>query len=75
LEGDQELLVIEADDNFMPYITTTITGDKLVIGMEPGASINGPVTLRFTLTVKDLAELEMSGLGEDEVAGFSTDDL
>ena len=74
-QGDEELLVIEADDNIMPNITTEIMGDRLTIGVKKGTSINGPVTLRYTLTVKDLSELELSGLGDIEIGRFSTDDL
>jgi len=74
-QGEEELLVIEADDNFMPYITTNTTGDRLVIGMEKGVSINSPVTLRFTLMVKDLSALDTSGLGDIKIDGLSTDEL
>ena len=74
-QGDQELLVIEADDNIMPHLTTKVVGDRLEIGMEKGTSISGPVTLNYTLTVKDLTDLEISGLGDIHMDGLSTAEL
>ncbi len=78
IQGETESLVIEADDNLMPYIEVSVSGDKLTIGMKDSTnfSFDGTEpTLRFTLTVKDLSSLEVSGLARVTCDSLSASDF
>ncbi len=76
IHGDSESLEIEAEDNIIPLIETTVTGSKLSIGFKNvvgGVSPTKPVSYR--LTVKKLTSLEVSGAGNataDKLDGDST---
>jgi hypothetical protein len=63
-QGDGESLTIEAEDNILPRIRTDVEGGALVIRVDRGFSISPTVTIRYNLTVKELAALEVSGSGE-----------
>ncbi len=63
-QGEQESLTIEADDNILPRILTEVTGGTLVIRMERGVSVSPTTPIQYSLTVKDLANLELSGSGK-----------
>lgn len=74
--GATESLVIEADDNLMPYLKTEVRGGRLEISVTgANLSFNTSRPIRYTLTVKSLKELIHSGAGNVEAAGLSGDDL
>ena len=63
-QGDRESLTVEAEDNILPRIQTEVEGSTLVIRVERGVSISPSTTVRYSLTVKELANLELSGSGK-----------
>lgn len=80
IQGETESLVIEADDNLMPYVEVKVSGDKLTIGMDDDNGLNFSFdgtepTLHFTLTVKDLSSLEVSGLASVTCDSLSASDF
>lgn len=79
IQGTTESLVVEADDNVMPYVETEISSGKLTIGFKDDVNLNftsgTDLTLRFTLTVKDLSSLEVSGLASVTCDSLETGDL
>ena len=62
-QGNTESLTVEADDNILPKITTVVEGNKLSIGVERGVSVSPSRTIRYTLMVRDLSNIELSGSG------------
>ena len=75
-QGDSESLTIEAEDNVLPLIRTEVRGGTLFI--EPrdndfGVNLTRP--LRYTLVVKTLAGLDLSGAGNVVVQDLKTDQL
>ncbi len=54
-QGDSESLTVKADDNLLPYITTDVSGDTLVIGMKPNTNPIPSKTIEYTLTVKSIS--------------------
>ena len=62
-QGNTESLTVEADDNILPRIATVVEGNKLSIGMERGISVSPSKTIRYTLMVRDLSNVELSGSG------------
>ncbi len=74
-QGDQENLQIEGDDNILPLITSEVNNGTLVIGIKKGYSINPTAGLVYTLTVKDLSQVELNGLGDVDMDGLQTEGL
>jgi hypothetical protein len=62
-QGGRESLKIEAEDNILPKILTEVEDGRLVIRTERDVSISPTVPVRYTLVVRNLTELELSGSG------------
>jgi hypothetical protein len=62
-----ESLTISADDNLLPRLTSEVSGDTLVLGEEPNTTIRTTKPITYSLTVKDLTGLAISGSGKISV--------
>lgn len=75
MQGDVESLNISGPDNLVPEIRTTVRNGTLVIDTREGLTVR-PVRLEnpltFTLVVKELTALDVSGLGEVQIEPLST---
>ena len=73
-QGGEESLSVETDDNIMQYVKTEVRGGTLYLEMdEQGAAVLSPTRLTFTLSVKQLAGLSVSGSGDIEVDDIDTE--
>jgi putative autotransporter adhesin-like protein len=70
-----ESLTIEAEDNIVPLLTSEVRGQRLVLGTEPGAHFSPKRPIRYTLTVKDLSAIRISGAGNVDVPALGTASL
>ena len=75
IQGDQESLNISGPDNLVPEILTNVRNSTLVIYNRENINIrpfenDNPLT--FTIVVKDLTSLEVSGLGDVQLETLST---
>ncbi len=62
--GDEEQVLIEADDNILPYLTSEVRNGTLHLGFENGINIQPKTNVHFTLTiVQPLSSISVSGLG------------
>jgi hypothetical protein len=75
VQGDEESLTITAEDNFMQYITTEVVGDTLEIGMKPNLSLDPSRTIEYKLVLKSVASVALSGFGNINSEGLTSDDL
>ena len=79
LQGETESLVIEADDNLLPYVETVVQSGKLILRFSDTPRLDilnqADPTLRFTLTVRDLSSLEVTGLGSMTCEALEAGDL
>lgn len=73
--GDTESLTIEADDNVIDHIESYVSGSTLHIGFERFFNIIPSGGITYTLTVKDLNGIEVSGYGDVYLASLHTDNL
>ncbi|HAF61949.1 MAG TPA: hypothetical protein DCK95_06445, partial [Anaerolineaceae bacterium] len=73
--GDTESLTIEAEDNIIGRIESYVSGDTLHIGFERFINVVPTSGITYTLTVKDLNGIEVSGYGDVYVAALTTDNL
>ena len=74
-QGDKNLVVVEADDNLLPQLTTEVRGGTLIIqNSEENYSkrVSSSRTVTITITVKDVKEIAFSAAGKLEVNGLKT---
>ena len=62
-----------SDSNILPYITTTVSGGELTIGLKPFTSIMGSTDMRFEITVPKLEGIRLSGSGQAYIDSFDGD--
>jgi hypothetical protein len=76
-QGDSELLRITGPDNVVPKIRSVVRNNTLVLEMQPGVRLLNfsKNTITFRITVKDLTNLSVSGLGDVEMAQLATSSL
>jgi hypothetical protein len=78
VQGETEGLTIEADDNLLPYITSTVLRGTLRIGFDNRGALQIPRPsrpIRYTVNVRNLNALEMSGAGEVYAEQLTADSL
>lgn len=74
-QGDQESLTIEAPRDYLRYITTEVSDNTLVISTRRGF-MGGPVRrVIYTIAVKDLEEITLSGAGAVKAFSLDADNL
>ena len=71
--GEPEQVVIEAEDNLLPYLTTNVAFGRLTLGIRPLTNLSPTQPMRYTITVKHLEGLDLAGSGTFEVPNVSAD--
>lgn len=66
--GSPSRVVVKADDNILPLIVTTVTGDTLLIGSRGNYSTDADI--QVLVTVPSLTSLELAGSGTLAVSGL-----
>lgn len=74
VQGDQESLMIEADDNLLPLIKSDVAGGALNIGPEH-VNLSPTKTIRYRLALKGLKALHLSGSLQAEAQSLETPQL
>jgi hypothetical protein len=62
-QGDENAVVIEAEDNIVPKIVTRVNGGKLYIEMEHGFNIIPTDEINYYVTVKNVEQIQVTGAG------------
>jgi len=65
--GERESLRIEAEENLLPYLESEIEGGTLKLGHREGINILPTQGIFYYLTVRELDEVRVSGLGNIDV--------
>jgi hypothetical protein len=71
--GDEESIVIEAEDNLIPFITTDVRDGVLTIGFTDDLSLDLTRSVHFQVTVSRLELAEISGAGTLSIDDPGTD--
>lgn len=72
-QGDQEALTIEAPRDYLRYVTTNVEDGVLIIGLRRGF-LGTPIQhVTYTLTVKDLNTVSISGAAAVKIFNLTTD--
>src|SRR5512146_1643636 len=69
-KGDTDSLVIEAEDNILPLLVSEVQGDQLVLHTRPNTSYNATRQINYTITVKDLREINVSSSADVQAGDF-----
>jgi hypothetical protein len=69
-KGDQQVTVT-SDSNIVPKITTSVSGTKLTIGIEPFTSICDATKLEYDVTLPSLEGVDLAGSGDIVVDAFA----
>jgi hypothetical protein len=70
-----ESLSVSAEDNLLPQLTSDVSGDTLTLGTKPNTSILPTKPITYSLTVKDLTGIAVSGSGSVQVSNLMTNSL
>lgn len=70
-QGDEEGLIIEADDNLMAYIETEVRDNKLIVSTPDNTSISPSGIIRLNLTFDTLNAIDI--FGSSAVTGENLD--
>lgn len=74
-QGDEESLTIEAPRDYLRYITSDVDNGVLTISTRRGF-IGGPIRrVTYTITVKDLGKISLTGAGVIKIYELDTDDF
>jgi putative autotransporter adhesin-like protein len=73
--GPAESVTVEADDNIVPLIETTVSNGKLIIRNKPNVNINVSNPIRINVTMKSISGIMMSGSGNINVSDLVGKDL
>jgi hypothetical protein len=61
--GDKEALRIEAENNLLPYLESNVEDEILILSVREEVNILPTQAIFYYLTVRDLEEITVSGLG------------
>ncbi|NTV62649.1 MAG: hypothetical protein HGA65_03805, partial [Oscillochloris sp.] len=74
-QGDADSLMVETDDNLQAIMRGEVRGDTLYLGITPGQGFSDATRATFTVTVKQLTALTLSGAARVSVRDLSGDTL
>lgn len=77
-QGETEALTVEAEDNLVPYLKTEVRDRTLTISIDQrnGLTMLTPTKpVRFNLSVKNLASVDLSGAGRIVAGELKSDQL
>jgi hypothetical protein len=68
--GEEESLVVEAEDNIVPLIETEVENGRLVIGTKSNTSYSNTKPVTVHVTLKSLEAVSLSGSGSITVQNY-----
>lgn len=64
VQGPERAIVVEAEDNLLPYLTTEISNGTLTLATERGMLLQEREPIRYTVTLPEVERLEIAGSGD-----------
>ena len=74
-QGDREALEITAEDNLMSHIKSNVSDSRLKLGGDEFVNIHPTKDIIYRIKVKNLNQIESSGLGKVDLKNLETDNL
>ncbi|MFQ1771776.1 head GIN domain-containing protein [Aeromonas veronii] len=73
--GEPRGILIKGQENLLPYLELTESGNKLEIEVKEGYRLDPTEPLELTITLPELHELALAGIASGELSGFKGDSL
>lgn len=73
IAGDNESVIIEGDDNLLPYILTEVRSGKLVIRTKDNINYTTSLGIRITVTAITISAANISGSGNLTIKGVQAE--
>jgi hypothetical protein len=73
--GTSQLVTVEADDNILPLIETTVKNGQLVISTRSNTNLSIHDSVKVNITMESLNGITLSGSGNITVSGMNGDSL
>lgn len=70
-----ESLQVTSDENLLPFLTSEVRGGRLILGRRPGFNLDTENEILFEVTVIELDEMVVSGVGQVDATGIDTEVL
>ncbi|GAA4271432.1 head GIN domain-containing protein [Aquimarina gracilis] len=67
-QGNEEFVMVEADENLQPIITVENQGNALVLGWKKGKNVRNKTKMNIYVTLKDIQKLKIEGVGSVKTA-------
>jgi Putative auto-transporter adhesin, head GIN domain len=74
-QGDTDSLTVETDDNLQAIVLGEVRDDTLYLGINANQGFRDATRVTFTVTVKNLTAITLSGAGAVSVRGLSGEQL
>ena len=74
-QGATESVSVEADDNILPLLETTVRGGELVLSTKPNTSIDPSRKIVYRITAKELSGIALRGSGNFNVSPIKSDSM
>lgn len=71
--GEIDSVVIEADENILPFLKTEVIGSQLIISETVNVQISDKRPIHYAITMKKLVHASMSGTGDINIDGIDDD--
>lgn len=72
--GNSNSITIEAEENLLPYLETTVEGNELRVGFRKGTNIRTTKRMKVTVSMTKMTGIKVAGSGNVEGSGdFSND--
>ena len=75
VQGDADGLTVATDDNLQAVVLSEVRGDTLYLGVRSNTKVSQVTQLIFTVTVKELKAITLSGAGTVSAPDLSGDQL
>ena len=74
-QGDTEHLVISAEDNILPKLSSEVVNGQLELHPQSNVQLNTTQPIQYQLTVKQLKEMRLAGAGDVKAGSLQADQL
>ena len=75
IQAEKPSLTVSADDNILSFLESQTSGGKLTLQVKSGTILSPKSPIKFTLAIKSLTKLTVSGSGNASVNGVPGEDV
>lgn len=73
--ANEASLIIEAEDNLLPYLESVVSGGRLVLSTRSGIDLDPRRDIVYRVGIRDLTSVALTGAGSFDITAWSGDDV